>query len=464
MRPLLIASFCLLVFASESNAQSLSDLMHLPQSPSDAYRGLALGGGTTIVDGRPYFLVHAAPQFTLGPWGFGFDGNIRISPQGQLRKEDWTGWYSYLRWLNYVSFNHPHDDFYFRVGGLEHATIGNGTIVSDYWNNSSYDDRRIGAAARLDVGPFGAEGLTSDLFQRNLVALRPFVRPFQVVPILANIWFLSHIEIGVTGAFDFDTNATKLIPNHEPYVTHYDNADSTVDSVVIHRDSATIPSPLTTLGADISMMLWQTGKTEGHLYADYVRFQKFNDGVIIGARTAFNIADSVFLDLRAERSLFRNQFLPNYYNSFYERDRFDNQAAPQDYITKVTLLADSAGGNGNGFRAGAFLNYFNEFAFQGSYSHLDNLRGQDYMDLEVALPQLPLGMFLRLHYARKNINGVTDLFALDDRSLMYGELSYRPWNWLILTAIERWTFFVDDAGNLHTESIFEPRADVVISI
>ncbi|MFI5202717.1 MAG: hypothetical protein ACHQNE_10050, partial [Candidatus Kapaibacterium sp.] len=101
--------------------------------------------------------------------------------------------------------------------------------------------------------------------------------------------------------------------------------------------------------------------------------------------------------------------------------------------------------------------------FQGSYSHLDNLAGQDLMDLEIALPRLPYGMFLRVHYARKNINGPRDLFALDDRSLMYGELSYRPWKWLILTAIERWTFAVDDAGHLHTESIFEPRADVVIS-
>src|SRR5665213_1410410 len=462
MRPILFA-LSLLLISSTASAQSLADRMHLPQSPSDAYRGIALGAGTTIVDGQPYYLLHAAPQFQLGEWGFGFDGNIRISQQGQLRKEDWTGAYSYLRWINYVSFDHPSDDFYFRVGGLEHATIGNGTIVSNYWNNSSYDDRRIGFAGRLDLGLFGAQVLTSDLFQRSLVAARPFVRPFQIVPILAKSWFLSHIEIGVTGAFDFDTNATRIIPNHEPYVTHIYNADSTTDSIIINKDSARVSSPLTTLGADISAMLWQSEKTEGRIYADYVRFEKFNDGVILGARTSFDLFDSVLLDLRAERSLFKNQFLPNYYNSFYERDRFDNQAGAQNYITKVTLLDDSAGGNGNGFRAGAFVNYFNTIEFQGSYSHLDNLAGQDLMDLEIALPRLPYGMFLRVHYARENINGVSDLFALDDRSLMYGELSYRPWKWLILTAIDRWTFRVDDAGNLHTQSIFEPRADVVIS-
>jgi len=167
--------------------------------------------------------------------------------------------------------------------------------------------------------------------------------------------------------------------------------------------------------------------------------------------------------LKGERSLFKNQFLPNYYNSFYEHDRFDNLARQQDYITKITLLHDSAGGTGNGFKAGAFVNYFDQLVFQGSYSHLDNLAGQDLMEIEIAMPHLPYDIFARVRYARKNIDGFTDLFALDDRSLMFGEVSYRPWQWLIVTGLFRWTFAVDDAGNLHTQTFVEPRADVVIS-
>src|SRR5439155_15855178 len=277
-----------------------------------------------------------------------------------------------------------------------------------------------------------------------------------------DIWFLRNIEIGATGAFDFDTNATRIIPNRPPYVIR--TVDSTTHDTIDHvvMDSARYPSPLATFGADISSYLWQSEKTEGRIYADYVRFQKFNDGLIVGARTAFNLADSVFLDLRGERSLFKDHFLPSYYNSFYERDRFDDQARIQDYITKLTLLHDSTGGNGNGWRAGAFINYYDNIEVQGSYMHLDNLPGNDLIELELALPHLPEGIFLKVLYTRKNIDGAADVIALDDRSLMYAEASLWPFNWLMVTVVARWTFTQDDNGHVHSQSIVEPRADVVI--
>ncbi len=428
---------------------------------------MALGGGSTIIDGKPYFLLHAAPQFDLGPWGFGFDGNIRIDEQGHIRKEDYKDAYSLLRWINYISFYKPQDDFYLRIGGLEHASIGHGTLVSDYWNGSSYDDRKIGAAARVDLGLFGAEGLTSDIaaWRGGLTAVRPFVRPFQLLPLLTDIWILHNLEIGVTGVVDFDTNATKIIPNHEPWVTHFKSAtDSTFDSVVVNRDSAQIPAPLTALGLDITSLLWQTEKTQGRIYADYVRFQHFNQGFIVGARTSFYPAENILLDLRAERSFYRDQFLPSYFNGFYERDRFDDQAKPQDYITKLTLLSDTTSGNGNGFRAGAFLNVQDEFEFQGNYLHLDNLTGKDWMELEVALPKITDRIFAKAIYTRKDINGVSDLFALDERSLMFAEASYKPFNWILVTLLSRWTFAIDDNGHLHTQSMIEPKVDVILSL
>src|SRR2546430_7314208 len=106
-------ALCLVLWMSHATiAQSLADRMHLPKSPSEAYQGLAVGAGTTIIDGQPYFLLHAAPQFNAGQFGFGFDGNIRVGTDGHLRKDDFDDVYDYLRWVNYVSFAQPHDDFY----------------------------------------------------------------------------------------------------------------------------------------------------------------------------------------------------------------------------------------------------------------------------------------------------------------------------------------------------------------
>jgi hypothetical protein len=462
-RRLLIALFAIVFANTGLRAQSLEDRLHLDQSPAEAYRGLAVGAGTTIIDGTPYFLLHVAPQVQYKEWQLGIDGDILIGTNGQFRKQDWDNTYDYVRWLNYISYGKPHDDFYMRLGGLESASIGNGTIISNYWNNSSYDDRRFGGQARLDLGFVGAEALNSDFFHPGLIALRPFTRPFQLIPILANNWFLSNIQVGVTGAFDFDSSAGLIIPNHPPYVARVPDPANPTDTVdQVNSDSAHLPLPLKTFGADISSLLWQSEKTEGRVYADYVTFPQFSNGVMIGARTAFEVADSVLFDLRAERDLYRGKFLPSYYNTFYERDRYDDQASPADYITKLTTLDDSEGGNGNGFKAGAMLNFYDKFQFEGSYLHLDNLTGQDWMQLEFVLPHLPYNVYFRLIYTREGINGFNDLFALDDRSIMMSEIAYKPWKWLLLIGDFRWSFAVDDAGHLHTQTVIEPRADVII--
>jgi hypothetical protein len=462
MRRIALVLLCLFLVRT-SSAQQLTDLMRMAQSPNELYRGMALGGGMTFFDGKPFFLVHIAPQVQFGNWGVGLDGNIRISPEGKLRSEDFDETYDYLRWLNYVSYGVRGSDLYARVGGLDHATIGNGVIVSDYSNNTSYDERKVGLTGRVNFGGVGIEGLTSDLFRKGLIGLRPFVRPFAFTP-LKDVWLLKDVEIGTTGVFDFDTNATRLIPNREPYVTHMRSlVDSTVDSVIVHSDSIRYSTPFTTFGLDVSTMLWRDTNMEGRAYVDYVNFQHFNDGVIFGLRTSFRLGKSILLDLRGERSLFRNQFLPNYYNTFYERDRYDDQARPQDYITKLTLLSDSTGGNGNGSRVGGFLSLARSFQLQASYLHLDNLPGKDWMEITAAFPDLGSQLFASATYTRKNIIGLNDAFALDERSLLYARASMKVYNWLILSVISRWTFSKDETGHVQTASMFEPKADVVFS-
>ena len=464
VRSILSIAALLAVFAPLAHAQSLTDLARLTDSPLEKYRGVGLGAGMTWIDGKPYYLFHVAPQLQFGKWGFGLDGNIRLGTDGKLRHEDFNETYDYIRWINYVSYGERQDDVYARIGGLMHASVGHGVIVSDYSNNSSYDERKIGLSARLDLGPFGGEVLTSDLFQRGLIALRPFIKPFKLTP-LSDVPILKDIEIGATGVFDFDTNATRIIPNHLPYAEHLKSlTDSTVDSIVIYGDSVRFATPFSTYGADISAILWKGEKAEGKVYGDYVNFQHFNDGAVIGLRTSFMLSDDLFLDLRGERSLFKNHFLPNYYNGFYERDRFDDEARPQDYITKMTLLADSSGGNGNGFRAGAFVRYGSVFEVQGSYSHLDNLEGKDWVEIIGTIPQLMQDLFLDASYSRKNINGVADIFALDERSLMTTRASYKVLDWLIASAINRWTFSKDATGHVKTQSMFEPKVDVVIGL
>src|SRR6185312_5451376 len=156
---------------------------------------------------------------------------------------------------------------------------GNGTIVDDYSNSSSYDERRIGGTARLNLGSVGAEFLTSDIARKGLIVARPFVKPFQMFPIINN-WFFQNIEIGATAAVDFDPNTPLLIPNHLPYVEHdsVGLGDDRHDSVTVLQDSARIKSPLSVYGLDASVMFWKSKDFEGRVYGDYIQIAQFNKG------------------------------------------------------------------------------------------------------------------------------------------------------------------------------------------
>lgn len=445
---------------SNAHAQKLDDLLKARQDPAAAYRGVAAGLGTSTIDGKTYFLIHLAPQIPIGKFVIGLDGNLRFDENGKLRRADWDETYDYARLINFISYGQQHDDFYARLGGLDRASIGDGTIVDNYSNNSSYDDRRIGIGSRVDVGPFGGEVLIGDMFAAGLRAVRPFIHPFQLTP-LHGVWLLSDIEVGATWAADFDSNARRIIPNRPPYVIRDPN-DST--KVIINEEEGHLNGPLTTYGVDLGMYLLRGNNYEARVYGDYIKFAQFNHGFIFGGHLDYTKDSSFLFDFRLERSLFQNHFLPNYYNSFYERDRFDNTVEEDDFITKTTLLADTTSGNGNGFRGGVILGLGKLIVGEVQYSHLDNLRGHDLLDTYVTFPDLGYDFFGAFSYSRKDILGINDLFALDARSLMKAKLSWRPVDFLIGSAIFRWTFNRDDNGVLHTQSFIEPKVDFIFKL
>lgn len=452
--------FCIVGIAS---AQNLSDLAHPSSDPSQKYNGIGGGLGASIFQGKPYLLLNGGTQFELwNTLGVGIDGYIRIGSDGKLRKEDFDDWYDAIRWISYIRIGHPGEDLYARIGGLNNVTLGHGTIVDNYSNNSSYDDRRIGLIGRIDMGLFGGEGFTSDvLLNKSLIAARGFIRPFQLMPLLGKSWFFKNIEFGGTASYDLDSNAVRLVPNHPPWVKvfHVPTDDNkTRDSIVIIKDSDRVGSPLKIYGVDASVMVWKSDNLEGRVYGDYVKIIDFNEGFVIGARSSFLLDSSTFVDLRLERYLFKNHFLPNYYNSFYERERFHDDIDTLSYITKATRLVDTASGQGNGFKFGGFINLSDKVQIGINYAHLDNLRHADLMEISFTFPNIWWKFFGAINYMRSNIDGPRDYFGFDQNTLASARLSFQPFKFLVLNLLMRWTFTRDANDHVATQSIIEPKA------
>jgi hypothetical protein len=452
-----------LCIAHTAFAQGLGDRAVPASDPSQKYQGVGGGIGASIFQGKPYLLLNAATQFEL--WqtlGVGIDGYIRIGSDGKLRKEDFNSWYDALRWISYIRVGHPGEDLYARIGGLNNITLGHGTIVDNYSNNSSYDDRRVGLIGRMDMGLFGGEAFTSDvLVNKSLIAGRGFIRPFQITPVLGSSWFFQNIEIGATGSFDFDSNAVRIIPNHYPFDTVYHVLTSdlkTRDSIVVLKDSAKIATPLQIYGLDASVMVWKSDNLEGRIYGDYVDIVHFNHGFVFGARTSFLLDSTTFVDLKLERYLFKNHFLPNYYNSFYERERFNDDIDTLSYISKATRLADTSSGEGNGFKLGTFFDFSSVVQVGITYGHLDNLRRSDLLQISLTFPHLWWKFFGALNYIRSNIDGPKDYFGFDENTLASARLSFQPFKFLTLNLLARWTFTRDANDHVQTQYIIEPKA------
>ncbi|MEI8134699.1 MAG: hypothetical protein WCH46_06420 [bacterium] len=449
-----LAFFCL---SRVGFSQTLGDQAKPTPDPNGKYNGIGGGLGASIFKGKPYLLLNAASQFEA--WqtaAIAIDGYVRIGSDGKLRKEDFDDWYDALRWINYIRVGHPGEDLYARIGGLSNVTLGHGTIVDNYSNNSSYDDRKVGLIGRLDMGLFGGEAFTSDvLLNKGLIAGRGFVRPFQIIPILGKNWFFKNVDIGATASYDFDPQAVRIIPNHAPYVLHISDSSGIRDSVI--KDSATISSPLTIYGVDATILGWQSQNVEGRVYGDFVDIVNFNHGFVFGARSSFLIDSTTFIDLRIERYLFKNHFLPNYYNSFYERDRFNDDVDTVSYITKATRLADTASGYGNGFKFGSFFNFSDRVQLGITYAHLDNLPYADLLQIGLTFPHIWWKFYGAIDYQRRNINGPKDYFGFDQNTLASAKLSAQPFKFIILNLVARWTFTRDANNHVSTQSMIEPK-------
>ncbi len=460
---LLIVLLCSTSFAQQENANDKEQAAPTTD-PNTQYNGVGGSIGASIFKGKPYLLIGFAPQFEIGNWGVGIDGVIRLGSDLSLRKEDFDEVYDIARFLNYIRYGKPYEDIYLRVGGIRNATIGHGSIVDNYSNNSSYDNRRIGGAVRFDAGFLGVEGLLSDVFARGFYAARGFTRPFHLVPGLAGTWFFRNMEFGATGSFDFDPDAVRIIPNRPPYVLNIkDTVDGEeIDSLYVVRDSLTIGSPLNMYGIDASLMIWQDRNAEGRLYADYVKIIDFNEGFIFGARASFYTDSHTFWDVRLERQLFKNHFLPNYYNSFYERDKYNDDVSSLDYITKATRLSDTTTGDGNGSRLGFFARFDRDLEVSLMYAHLDNLPRADLMEITLTFPELWWKFFGSVSYMRRNIGGISDLLKFDDNTIAGARLSVAPFPFIVLSAIGRWTFARDpETGRTQTQGIIEPKVTFI---
>ena len=429
---------CLFSFACTLSAQS-SRFQTLRQE-----QVIAGGAGLTFINGVPYYLFRLMPELTFGKFGVGLDINIRVGKDGKIRKEDFDETYDYLRLIRYVRYGLKRDPFYARIGALDYARLGHGSIVSMYRNSASYDMRKVGLELDADFGKFGFESMYSDVAGAGVLGVRGYLRPLQYTSV-AKVPIIGGLETGATFASDFSSDAHRTWGDPIGSIQNAQGGGS-----------------LSIIGLDVGLPLLSLNILHSTLYTDYAKIIDFGSGVAVGIDMDFTGLRVVTLSARNERRFAGDRFFPSYFDALYERERYRVIDSTR-FQSKAQELSQSR--SFQGYYGEVLVNILGTFNILGGYQSPVGVRNAGIIHLEIETGNALPGILLSGGYDKKNVGSV---FKVDNNSLLYAEIGYKPSPFLVVSTLYQWTYTEEKdpaTGRVigyKTQRRIEPRVGFVI--
>lgn len=409
------------------------------------------GAGMVWIDGQPHYSIRLFPELAFSNIGIGFDLNLEFSSDGSLRKENFNEFSDYLSIIRYFRYGQKYDPFYLRLGALDYATLGHGTIIHRYNNSPSYDKRQAGLVLDIDFGTFGFESVYSAFGEAGLVGARGYVRPLQLTS-LRDIPILGMMEVGASYAVDMHENADVRIASNYP-------GGPVTDEYRVDGGYMAIT------GFDIGFPILRAKILNMDLYYDYVNIVDYGHGNIIGAKLDFDGLGLIDIGAKFERRFNADQFLPAYFNSLYEIERFsfnENTGMLNSKAEQLSALNDVS----DGFYGELLISIINTFDIVGSYERLDDMPNSGILHLSTEIAPEEAPFLARAGYDKVGIGNESEIFKLDDRSYLFAELGYKPVSYLLVSMVYHWTFTPvrnadDDIIDYMPQKKIEPRISLI---
>lgn len=397
--------------------------------PKDNTGNLSGGMGLNWIDGKLFYSIYFNPELSFSNFGVGLDLKFDVDSKGNLRKENFNEFSDYLSIIRYVRYGLKKDPVFVKLGALDYYTLGHGSIMYLYNNSPTYDVRKIGLVLDVDFGPFGFESIYSKFAEAGVAGFRGYIRPLQLTSV-ADIPIIGNLEVGLTYAGDFNQNAGIVSGT-------YDNVQRKINPI---KDEGSI----NIIGFDLGLPIIQGSMANLTLYMDYANILGFGGGTAAGAIFNFNPLGLVSGSVKLERRFNGDKYLPSYFNSLYEVERFKVDTSRIDTLgNNIFSKAKTLNGTtniGNGFYGELGINVLGLFNILGSYQRLDKQPTSGILHIGTELAPESFPFLARVGYDKINIIDEKDLFKLDDRSYLFFELGYKPYPYLIVSMLYNWTF------------------------
>lgn len=372
-------------------------------------------------DGRTeiFNAIAFQPELAVGKLGIGLDIYLYFDRNGRVRKQDWDSGSDFVNKIWYARWGKKGEPVFARLGGLTSATIGHGFIMGNYSNRRRYpDERLVGAQLDLDFGAAGFESVLTDVQRADIMGGRVYVRPLSKT----EAPFVKDLAVGFSAVADLN-----------PDMDERDHSDQ----VAVY-------------GVDLDQPLFKSDAFSAALFADAAQMRLgsrytrrlgcLNNGRGFTGGVRGNV---LFFDYKGELRSLDNNFIPGFFDGYYEVDR----------STAGVLKADSVSRVRNPNRRGTLLdlgaNLFQKIRLGATYENynVDPERGYPQVRAEARVdPSLLLGKFeLAGLYTRRNVDKMRDLGRTNNRNtVLTGEASYLAKDNLRLVWVFKQTY--DDLG------------------
>jgi hypothetical protein len=181
------------------------------------------------------------------------------------------------------------------------------------------------------------------------------------------------------------------------------------------------------------------------LYYDFAQISNYGHGSSIGLNMNFSGMGILNIRGKYEYRINGANYIPAYFNAFYEYDRFNytNRLSKSDTLWQVAA--------NRGYFGEKIVSILNTFYIIAGYQAPAEIQNQGILHAELRLPEIA-GIVVRGAFDKARIGRV---FILDDNSILGAEIGYKPVKYLLMSMLYQQTFSNRNPdGSLRTDGSF----------
>ena len=380
--------------------------------------------------------------------------NQRFDNVGRFRQQDWDEGSDFAKVIQRLQYGSKEQRFFLDINRFSAHNLGHGLIMKRYDANLNLNTSRVGVQFDAFTDYIGFESMMNDITNPNLLGALVFVKPLSLINRSNSM--LRSFSVGLSLVSDQQAPVRNALDREDVDNDGRRETELQVDQATFQPDS--LRSPVSGYGIDAEIKLVDKRELDIKTYLDLSYLEtglptgdpESIDPTVVGStqvrssgwaigqliRSNLGIAPVHALRLRMEYRNYEPNYLPSYFDSLYEIQRF--QYLPSGEVidlANATKLQRVFGRDPNGERVNG--GYFeaswrvgNAFAFAFGLE-VNDQTPDNHGFVHLEFPQI--GHFqLSTTYHRRNAQNRKELFStkFGNNDIWIFQTRYRTFSWL----------------------------------